>query len=762
MSHNSLLFISIIIIQFFSTSHAEITFDGSLGPAIKLRGPNYTIDAAQGNLVGSNLFHSFHSFNLNHGESAAFTGPESVANIIGRITGGSVSQINGPLKSTIGDANLYLLNPHGFIWGPNASLDINGSFYLSSADYLRFEDSQHFNTNISKPLLLSIAAPEAFGFLNEPSNITINGHLQVAEEQELAIIGGDIGITTSHLYAPKGHIKLVSAASAGEVKLSNVMKNNTFTQFGQITLKENTFLNVNAQTIQQGKSGSIMILGGQFFLTGQSQIQTLGYAGTGNIEIKSTEQLQIADNSQIRMLTTQGEGGKIILSGQSIQLSNDSTVWSETWGQGQSGDIVLESTLFGITENASIGTSSLGEGNGGSLILKAQKMNMNSGLLQAVTFNKGNAGDIAIQANNLELANGSQINTSSENSGQSGNITVNVKNKIDITGYFGETDENNINPGGIASSAFGTGDGGSIQISAPFLNLDNWATIQTLTKGEGNAGDISINVNDLRITNGADIDASNEGSGTGRAGNIDITANNSVFITATKGIDSENMFVVKDGYLGGIYSSANKQGTGGDIELSTKYLTMRNGSVISVGSEGIKEGNAGNINLNIGSKLDMNNAAILTKSIQAGGNLTIKYPWLFTLKNSELFANAKYGNGGNINIYANQIQTRGDSQINASSEFGLNGQLLLNNIDIAGHLTVLSIKPLNAAKQIKQRCINRLRNNMSSFNVVAYQMLPLSPNDFHSLLPLFNGLSSLESNERLVELPSFNNYKDCF
>ena len=693
------------------------------------------------------------------------------------------------------DANLYLLNPHGFIWGPNASLDINGSLYLSSADYLRFEDGQHFNTNISRPLLLSIAAPEAFGFLNEPSNITINGHLQVAEEQELAIIGGDIGITTSHLYAPKGHIKLVSAASAGEVKLSNVMKNNTFTQFGQITLKENTFLNVNAQTIQQGKSGSIMILGGQFFLTGQSHIQTLGYAGTGNIEIKSTEQLQIADNSQIRMLTTQGEGGKIILSGQSIQLSNDSIVWSETWGQG--GDIVLEGTLLDITANASISTSSLGEGNGGSLILKAQKMNMNSGLLQAVTFNKGNAGDIAIQANNLELANGSQINASSENSGKSGNITVNVKNKIDITGYFGETDENNINPGGIASSAFGTGDGGSIQISAPFLNLDNWATIQTLTKGEGNAGDISINVNELQITNGADIDASNEGAGSGKGGSISINATGSVLITGLSADEETIGYAVPIIYkifLGGIYSTAENKGSGGNVTLTTPFLDMREGGAISVGSTSC--GDAGNLKLHISRALTMNNAGIITRAIQAGGgdiyietpskthlslsnsmitaeaqgieahhnggNLTIKYPGLFTLDNSELFANAKYGKGGNINIYANQIQARGDSQINASSEFGLNGQLLLNNIDIAGHLTVLSIKPLNAAKQIKQRCINRLRNNMSSFNVVAYQMLPLSPNDFHSLLPLFNGLSPLESNEPLVELPSFNDYKDCF
>ena len=73
----------------------HITVDGSLSPGQTLVGPNYTIGASLGKQVGGNLFHSFGLFGLSSGESANFTGPSNVANIIGRITGGVQSSING-------------------------------------------------------------------------------------------------------------------------------------------------------------------------------------------------------------------------------------------------------------------------------------------------------------------------------------------------------------------------------------------------------------------------------------------------------------------------------------------------------------------------------------------------------------------------------------------------------------------------------------------------------------------------------------------
>ncbi len=252
----------------FSPSHAEITFDGSVGKAGALPGPDYLIDADRGALQGNNLFHSFGRFNINSGESATFAGPDQVANIIGRVTGGSFSSIDGALNSTIPNANLYLLNPNGFMFGPNARLNIDGSFYLSSADYLRFADGQRFETGTSTPPLLSIAPPEAFGFLgNQFGNIIINGsQLSVPVGKDLSLVGGDIGIQSQDvtnpgsLIMPRGYLQIASAASAGKVMQSNVM-NNTLTQFGDVII-QNELINATEQP-----GGGVIIRGGRFFMS---------------------------------------------------------------------------------------------------------------------------------------------------------------------------------------------------------------------------------------------------------------------------------------------------------------------------------------------------------------------------------------------------------------------------------------------------------------------------------------------------------------
>ncbi len=111
---------------------AQVTLDGTLGPAGALPGPNYAITADLGRQVGGNLFHSFGQFSINTGESATFSGPNSVSNIIGRVTGGNVSFIDGALRSTIPGANLYLLNPAGVLFGEHAQLDVLGSVHVST------------------------------------------------------------------------------------------------------------------------------------------------------------------------------------------------------------------------------------------------------------------------------------------------------------------------------------------------------------------------------------------------------------------------------------------------------------------------------------------------------------------------------------------------------------------------------------------------------------------------------------------------------
>ena len=61
---------------------------------------------------GSNLFHSFSDFNVNAGQPVYFTNPVDIENILSRVTGNSISNIEDVL-GVDGNANLFLLNPNG-------------------------------------------------------------------------------------------------------------------------------------------------------------------------------------------------------------------------------------------------------------------------------------------------------------------------------------------------------------------------------------------------------------------------------------------------------------------------------------------------------------------------------------------------------------------------------------------------------------------------------------------------------------------------
>ena len=239
-------------------------------------------------------------------------------------------------------------------------------------------------------------------------------------------------------------------------------------------------------------------------------------------------------------------------------------------------------------------------------------------------------------------------------SGNAGNVTVNASKSVEVTGQF-VADSVTIPSRISVASAIG---------QTPFRQALGLPPLPT-----GESGNLSINTPALRVLNGGQISVLNE-SNTGNAGNLEINSN----------------FIALDNQ--GSLTAIAKDGEGGDIMLSGKTLDMRNGGNILTSTQ---SGNGGNISLNLQELLLMRNQSLInTESLRIGngGNITIKSPVITGLENSDIIANAVEGNGGNISITTqglfgleqrNKLTEKSD--ITASSKFGLNGQVMLEQLD---------------------------------------------------------------------------------
>ena len=152
---------------------SQVTSDGTTNTTIKLNGNNF--DILNGIQKGNNLFHSFQEFSIPRGGSATFNNSTNVVNIINRVTGGNISNIDGLIKAN-GNANLFLINPSGIVFGENAALNIGGSFLGTTAESILFEDGFEFSAvNPQNEPLLTVSVPLGLQMGNNPGKIEVQG-----------------------------------------------------------------------------------------------------------------------------------------------------------------------------------------------------------------------------------------------------------------------------------------------------------------------------------------------------------------------------------------------------------------------------------------------------------------------------------------------------------------------------------------------------------------------------------------------------------
>jgi len=727
----------------FSVAQAEVITDGSLGAKVELPGKDFQITPELGQQFGGNLFHSFQQFNLSEGESATFSGANSIQNVIARVTGGSPSLIDGTLRSTIPNADLYFLNPYGIMFGLHAKLDLQGGFHASTADYLKLQDGGRFEARTPNNSLLTVAPVTAFGFLTDsPASIaTQNSILSVLPTKTLSIIGGNlqfqgalpIAFDEKNIYATfassvikttGGQLNLASVGSMGEVLVNDNQLTLTG-RGGDISLYQTL---VDSSGLG---SGNLLVRGNRLMMQDSTlQANVLGDFDGGIMDIQLTESLHATSDSYHLLsfaseaLQGRGNGGAIAIQVPELTLSRVK-LGTESLSMANAGSVDITVNRLSIFEGGGITSSALA-GKTGPLTIKATesilvsgqargtwvasgilftdipshidstaymdawtggdiklitpRLDLVGGAINAANLGRGNASNIFIQADNVNMTAGGVISANAMNIGLAGNIFLTVTDTLSLSGRRAGSYVEPItkvrfdnNQSSITSFSI-LGAGGQLNLTAKTIQLTEEAVINNTSLGSGEKSNgINLQADHLLLTEGAQINSSNGAyagtaflKGEGIGGDIHIQAKQLT-------LSNQHPHLQRTG----IFTDTYSQGLGGNLLIQAESLDITGDAAISARSYSL--GDAGQIKLQAQNLRLTEHGAISTAATQAGGgNIVLNgISGLLHLDNSEITTSVAtgQGSGGNITIEQPQFVVLNQAQIKAQADAGHGGNI---------------------------------------------------------------------------------------
>lgn len=686
---------------------AQIVPDGTL-PNNTVVPPNGdVIEITAGTTIGNNLFHSFSEFSLPTNGTAFFNNPTDIENIIGRVTGGSISDIDGLIRAN-GGANLFLINPNGIVFGENAALDIGGSFIGSTANSIKFSDGSEFSAvNPQAAPLLKVNIPVGLQYGNDNGDITVKGTghnaffdfdtftvdrfernlgLEVAAGNTLGLVGNNVFLEGGNLTAEAGNIELGTVTESGTVKLIPNELGWTI-GYGELSSGNINLSNAASIDVSGEGSGNTFIRGNTVNLTDGSAIfaETEGNTAGGLSKIEANEVNIIGTDADLWLpssiwsdvyLDATGDGGDVLIETGSLLLEDGGQVNVNTFSLGNAGNLTVNATDIQV-----IGESEAGDflsvlsaqadifltGKGGDIVLETGSLLVSDGAqITTDTFGEGDAGNVTVKAQEIKLTGDSEfassgLFSSTEAEGHGGNVTV-------------ETDLLQITDGAqIAATAFDSGDAGRLNITANQIEIIGVSeifpsAIFASTEAEGRGGNLTIKSNSLTVADGAQIVTDTFGSG--NAGTLNITAENIELIGGSEFNAS--------GIFGGAFIGT---GDGGSLNLKADSLSIQDGATISVSNFFSRENNqagqgkAGNINIQANSlELDSTDSEF-SSSITAstnnggGGNIELNIAGDITINNnSEITADTKGdADGGSIDLVADNLNLNNRSRVSVDS-----------------------------------------------------------------------------------------------
>ncbi|KST63449.1 two-partner secretion domain-containing protein [Mastigocoleus testarum] len=645
------------------------------------------IEITGGTAAGNNLFHSFQQFSVLDGQTAFFNNGSSIGSIFSRVTGSSVSNIEGIIRAN-GTANLFFINPKGIIFGPNATLEIGGSFLGSTAESIKFSDGNFYSAvDPQAPPLLNINIPVGLQYGTEPGNIIVEGTgnstgfadpsnndyslvknfrpsgLQVDQGKNLALIGGNIALDGGNLTAAEGHIELGSVKQ-GLVGLNTSSEIWTFDYQGVAGFTDIALANAASVEVSGNSSGTVNVRGQNISLTDASAIlsNTSGNGTGGSITLNGADSVRITGVSQNQIPFVS-------------YVSTDTTAGST----GAGADLNIDTNYLLVAGGAQVASAIFGSGKGGNLSVNAERVELiagsrvagSSGLFAPIVPGAtGDGGNINVDTDSLLIAGGAQAFTLSFSNGKAGDFNIKAQD-IELNGT-----SPNGTPSGLFNNTFAGGDGGNLSINTDTLKVIDGADIGSTVGGLGNAGNIDIKANNIELssvdslTDPSQISASVQSSATGTAGDINIETN-SLKLSGGTQINSSVLGTGQGGNLAikaseinltGYSAVANRStglfatvipgatGNSGNLAITTDNLQVSDGAQIAVSTGG--SGSAGNLTVTASNSVELSGNAI-----QAGGG------------SSGLFSSAVLGNGngGNINLTTDRLTVKDGATISASN-----------------------------------------------------------------------------------------------
>ena len=608
---------------------AQVTPDRTLGKESSTVQNRFgTQQIGGGAMRGTTLFHSFSVFNIGTGDRAYFDSPDGIATIFSRVTGKSVSTIDGTLGVS-GKADLFLMNPNGVIFGKNARLDLPGSLTVTTADRIKFGAGQIFAADGTQAVpLLAVNVPTGLQWGNQLGQVVSQGaNLQVLPGQTLRLLGNGVRLEGGSIRAGKVAIASVSQNETLTIQpTGDVTTGMTIgsTKLSPIDIQKGASIDVSGNA-----SGFVSLLGSIVSIRDGSSIVADVYgngreSASEGIRITGTEKIEILGDpvqnkptyiTSDSLKNATGDSADILITTPNLILKDGARIQTRTYGPGNGGNITVRSAnieasggLVGVllpngkTEDIATGIVSRGEagssGNGGNVRLEGDRITLTQGAeFRASTWGSGSAGDFTVLAKDVTLVGGSLefltgFSTSTGNgtdptiAGQGGNLSLTsdrltVLNGASVrSGTSGRGDAGNLtlNVRDLLVSGLDPTDGtqSSISTSTNSVTLANGQRVQV----SGRSGDLSIDASSIQVLDGGIIRSSSSGSG--NAGNLTIRSQLLEVGGSQRFVGSANPFLRRSG----VSNSTSGSGNAGIMSLTSDRIIVRDGAQVSTATRG--------------------------------------------------------------------------------------------------------------------------------------------------------------------------------